>query len=65
MQPDFVKSILSCRYDERSSPWLKLMPVKIEEISRYPEILVFHDVMSNEELQILKDTTLPLVSYTG
>lgn len=54
-------SKLHCRYESRSS-FAKLAPFKLEEANLDPLIVVFHDVMSETEIGILKELASPLLN---
>lgn len=41
---------LSCRYNFTTSPFLRLAPLKMEEISRNPYIVMYHNVLSDREI---------------
>ncbi|KAH8315612.1 hypothetical protein KR059_005929, partial [Drosophila kikkawai] len=45
---------LVCRYNSTTTPFLKLAPLKMEEISLDPYMVMYHDVISNKEIAELK-----------
>ncbi|KAH8286890.1 hypothetical protein KR018_006932 [Drosophila ironensis] len=45
---------LVCRYNTTTTPFLKLAPLKMEEISRDPYIVVYHNVISDKEIEEMK-----------
>ena len=52
---------LKCRLDDRGDSFLKLQPVKIEEMHSEPDIWLFHDVISQNEMKIVRDLAAPIV----
>ncbi|CAG9863081.1 unnamed protein product [Phyllotreta striolata] len=54
-----VESKLKCRYLSRNDPFLKLAPFKIEEAHLKPDLYIFHDVMSDAEIETVKRLALP------
>ena len=59
----FTESQLDCTYasSTESLPFLKLQPIKREHISLNPPITVFHDVISDKEIELLKEIAQPMV----
>ena len=43
-----------CRYRTNDSPMLLLQPVKEEELYLDPLVIVYHDVVSDKETDVLK-----------
>ena len=39
---------------DRENPYLKLQPLKVEVLLDDPQVLVFHDVVTTEEIDELK-----------
>lgn len=62
--PNLSKSILnkrlSCRY-KTDMPFLKLSPLKMEELNLEPLVALFHDVISDADIEFLIDAALPNV----
>lgn len=54
---------LRCKYLTNKSAFLKIAPFKVEEVSLSPYILVYHDVMYESEIEILKELSMPRVNY--
>ncbi|KRK01953.1 uncharacterized protein Dyak_GE19959, isoform B [Drosophila yakuba] len=48
------KTNLVCRYNSSTNAFLKLAPLKMEEISRDPYIVMFHEVISDKEIEEMK-----------
>ena len=49
------ESVLTCRNLERSNPYLKLGPQKLEILSENPSVAIFHDFLSGSQCDRLKD----------
>ncbi|XP_016975117.2 prolyl 4-hydroxylase subunit alpha-1 [Drosophila rhopaloa] len=47
---------LSCRYNSTTNMFLKLAPLKMEEMSRDPYIVMVHDVISDRDIEEMKGT---------
>ncbi|KAH8378561.1 hypothetical protein KR200_011496, partial [Drosophila serrata] len=45
---------LVCRYNSTTTPFLRLAPLKMEEISLDPYMVMYHEVISNKEIEDLK-----------
>ncbi|KAH8334808.1 hypothetical protein KR074_010744, partial [Drosophila pseudoananassae] len=45
---------LVCRYNTTTSPFLKLAPLKLEEVNLDPYIVLYHNVISDEEIDEMK-----------
>ncbi|XP_037812178.1 prolyl 4-hydroxylase subunit alpha-2-like [Lucilia sericata] len=48
---------LRCRYISETNPFLRLAPIKVEEMNHDPLLLVFHNVISDNEIEIVKNLT--------
>lgn len=46
---------LRCRYQSHNSKFLKIAPLKLEEISLSPFIVLYHDVIYDKEIDVIKD----------
>ncbi|XP_058444731.1 prolyl 4-hydroxylase subunit alpha-1-like [Malaya genurostris] len=46
-------SMLRCRYESSKTPFIRIAPFKLEEVSFDPLIEVYHDVLSEEEIENL------------
>lgn len=57
-----ITSQLKCRYVTNRSPFLKIAPLKLEEASLDPYIVVYHDVIYDSEIEIIKQMAKPRVS---
>lgn len=52
---------LKCRY-VANKPFLKIAPLKLEEANLKPYIVVYHDVMYDNEIELIKQMAKPRVS---
>lgn len=52
---------LKCRYLNKSA-FLKIAPLKVEEMSLDPYIAVYHDVIYDSEIEVIKNISTPEVS---
>lgn len=55
---------LRCRFVSNSD-YSKLCPFKVEEANLNPYIVIFHDVMSDEEIQVFKSIAKPSLVRAG
>nr|XP_053657284.1 prolyl 4-hydroxylase subunit alpha-2-like [Cherax quadricarinatus] len=53
---------LSCFYDHRNNHYLRLMPVKVERHYWEPELLTFHNVISDSEIEKIKSLGRPMMT---
>lgn len=60
--PPAVMAKLHCRYVDNGNPFLKIAPFKVEEAYPKPKIVIFHDVMSDDEISTIKRIAHPRVS---
>jgi hypothetical protein len=56
------RSKLSCRYHHNNHPYLIIQPVKQEQLIDRPAIFLFHDVVSDSDINRIKQLAEPLVS---
>ncbi|KAG7176015.1 Prolyl 4-hydroxylase subunit alpha-2-like 3, partial [Homarus americanus] len=56
------QATLSCFYDSRDDHYLKLMPVKVERHHWHPELLTFHDVLTDNEIALIKLLAQPVLA---
>ena len=52
---------LKCRYVDRGIPFLKIAPLKEEEAYLDPRIVIYHDVIYDEEIETIKRMAQPRV----
>lgn len=52
---------LRCRYQSHKTPFLKIAPLKLEEISLEPLVIVYHDVMSDKEIGVIQGMAKKIV----
>lgn len=59
--PIELRSQLVCRYatNGHRSAFLRLAPLKLEEAYRQPDIVIYHDVMSDREIELIKHYARP------
>ncbi|XP_033209883.1 prolyl 4-hydroxylase subunit alpha-1-like isoform X4 [Belonocnema kinseyi] len=57
--PAHIKKQLKCRYVDRGIPFLKIAPFKEEEVFLEPRIILYHDVIYEEEIEFLKKFAKP------
>ena len=53
---------LKCRFLHHKNPYLKLGPFKEEHVSQVPYAVVFHDILSDLEMDNLIDNARPMLS---
>ncbi|XP_053612410.1 prolyl 4-hydroxylase subunit alpha-1 isoform X2 [Plodia interpunctella] len=58
LPPDYSKTLF-CRYMTENHPFLKLAPIKMEYVYRQPDVIVFHEVLSDSEIEFIKAKSLP------
>lgn len=56
-----IKKLLKCRYVHHDIPFLKIAPFKEEDIYLEPRVVMFHDVISEEEIDTMKDMSKHMV----
>ncbi|XP_031337865.1 prolyl 4-hydroxylase subunit alpha-1 isoform X4 [Photinus pyralis] len=54
-----ITSKLKCYYTNNNNPFLLIAPFKVEEAYPNPKILIFHDVMSDSEIDTIKRMATP------
>ena len=60
------KNRLSCRYHTNNNhPLLLIAPVKEEEAHLDPKIVMYYDVLSDREIEIIKTLAMPKVINIG
>lgn len=52
-------SKLSCKYVTNNSPFLKIAPLKLEEAHLKPYIVIYHDVIYDNEIELIKTMAKP------
>lgn len=56
---DALLAQLNCRYVENGVPFLKIAPLKLEQVSLDPYIVIYHEVMFDSEIEIIKKMAKP------
>lgn len=54
---------VSCKYVRNKSAFLKIGPLKLEEISLSPYIVIYHDAIYDAEIEVLKRMAKKKVSF--
>ncbi|XP_063988098.1 prolyl 4-hydroxylase subunit alpha-1 [Diachasmimorpha longicaudata] len=54
-----IKKQLKCRYVDRGVPFLKIAPFKEEEAYLNPRIVIYHDVIYDDEIETIKRMAQP------
>ncbi|XP_015115772.1 prolyl 4-hydroxylase subunit alpha-1 [Diachasma alloeum] len=54
-----IKKQLKCRYVDRGIPFLKIAPFKEEEAYLDPRIVIYHDVIYDDEIETIKRMAQP------
>lgn len=62
--PVDVISELKCFYTTNSIPFLFIAPFKVEEAYKQPHILIYHNIITDTEIETLKKLSQPRVSIT-
>ncbi|XP_038214789.1 prolyl 4-hydroxylase subunit alpha-1 isoform X2 [Zerene cesonia] len=57
--PQEIAKTLTCRYLTENHPFQKLAPVKMEYMYRNPDIIMFYEVLSDEEIEYIKNMARP------
>ncbi|KAL5277691.1 hypothetical protein ACFFRR_002742 [Megaselia abdita] len=57
---------LTCFYEKKNHPFLKLAPIKVEIINlENPYIIIFHEVISEKEIEVIKNLSKPGLTRAG
>lgn len=57
--PTEISSKLICRYLTENHPFLKIAPIKMEMMYLNPDIVLFYDVLSDNEIETIKEMARP------
>ncbi|CAH2076662.1 unnamed protein product, partial [Iphiclides podalirius] len=63
--PKEIQKKLKCSYLTENHPFLKLAPIKMEKMYDDPEVIVFHQVMSDEEIEHIKNQAKSKLTRAG
>ncbi|XP_073949033.1 prolyl 4-hydroxylase subunit alpha-1-like [Choristoneura fumiferana] len=63
--PGQIAKRLRCRYLTEHHPFLLLAPLKVEQMYIQPDVYVFHEVISDEEIESIKNLSLPRVALVA
>lgn len=58
-----ILSALKCGYNSNGSSFLKIAPLKYEEISLEPYIVVYHEVLYDKEIDTIKNMSISKVEF--
>lgn len=53
---------LRCKYVTNNAPFLLMQPAKMEEVNMSPYIVVYHDVLTDDEIETIKRLAQPRVN---
>ncbi|XP_026848966.1 prolyl 4-hydroxylase subunit alpha-1 [Drosophila persimilis] len=53
---------LVCRYNSTTTPFLRLAPLKMEEVNHDPYIVMYHQVLSDREMEEMKQLARPMTN---
>ncbi|KAI8041514.1 hypothetical protein M5D96_005779, partial [Drosophila gunungcola] len=56
--PKITSSQLTCRYNKETSPFLKIAPLKLEFLSLQPLVLLYHEVLYEQEFKQMRDIAI-------
>lgn len=56
-------SKLKCYYSSVDSYFLKIAPIKVEQANINPPIVVFHDIVSDKEIELIQKLAIPKVKF--
>lgn len=59
-----ISSKLRCRYTNNNNPYLLIAPLKEEEAYLSPRIILYRDVLYDNEIQTIKTMAQPRVSFS-
>ncbi|XP_072939293.1 prolyl 4-hydroxylase subunit alpha-1-like [Epargyreus clarus] len=57
--PSEIAMRLKCRYLTENHPFLKIAPIKMEQMYIKPDIIIFHEVMYDDEIEHIKELSKP------
>ena len=60
MDPN-IEAALRCRYVTNNVPYFFIQPIKMEEALMNPRIVIYRDVISDEEIDTFKKLAKPRV----
>ncbi|KAH8384251.1 hypothetical protein KR200_009502 [Drosophila serrata] len=58
-------SRLYCFYNSRTTPFLRLAPLKVEQVGLYPYVLLYHQVLSTREISSIIKIATKKMKRTG
>ncbi|CAB3223332.1 unnamed protein product [Arctia plantaginis] len=60
--PAKISNRLTCRYLTENNPFLRIAPFKVETMYLNPDLILFYDVLSDIEIETIKQNAKPLLS---
>lgn len=57
--PDNLAKQLKCSYVTETHPFLKIAPIKMEQMYIKPDVFVFHQVMTDDEIEHIQNAAKP------
>ena len=54
-----------CYYSHGKNVYLKIAPYKVETVSLNPKVDLYHDVLSDYEIDVIKELATPRVRIFG
>ncbi|XP_072939292.1 prolyl 4-hydroxylase subunit alpha-1-like isoform X2 [Epargyreus clarus] len=57
--PPEIAMRLKCRYLTENHPFLKIAPIKMEQMYIKPDIIIFHEVIYDDEIEHIKELSKP------
>ena len=54
-----------CFYSHGKNAYLKIIPYKVETVSLNPRVDLYHDVLSDSEIDVIKELATPRVRIFG
>ncbi len=58
-----IEGRLRCRYVTNNVPFFYIQPVKMEEAFHKPLIVIYHDVINDDEIETVKKMAQPRVQF--
>ena len=59
-----VKSKMFCYYSHGQNAYLKIIPYKVETVSLDPRVDLYYDVLSDYEIDVIKELATPRVNLS-
>jgi prolyl 4-hydroxylase len=59
-----IEGRLRCRYVTNNVPYLYIQPVKMEEAFHKPLIVIYHNVITDDQIETVKKMAQPRVQFS-